>query len=229
MLSQRHYYLSLILCGAAFVASLALLKLIVQFCEFSKEIIILSGLLPLHVFAAGTAIITLLSFKTPEPCPWQTRLQWKSDTPYSLKQFFHHLLFLFIASFALNLLTDLIAYAFNIRLETQAVLLNFNDKSPLFIVLYAAAVSILAPAGEEIVFRLCLFNSLRPLGKFPAMILTAVLFACVHGEPHLYPALFAIGLILQQAQITGGLRASFALHAVYNAIEATIFLCVSDA
>ena len=225
MLSQRHYFLSFALCGIAFMASLLLLRLLLQTFPLSEEITVLCGLLPLHIFATGTGIISLLFWQTAEPCPWQTRLQWKSEKGYSAKQFVQHLGLLFAASICLNLIVSISSYAFNVRLETQAALQNFHGRSTAFIALYAIAVSVLAPLGEEIVFRLCLFNSLRPLGKFTAMIATALLFACVHGELHLYPALFAIGFILQQAQLSGGLRASFALHATYNAIEATMFLC----
>ena len=57
---------------------------------------------------------------------------------------------------------------------------------------------VLAPVVEEIVFRGLLQSMLRNYfrGAWPAVLIASAIFAAMHGSPHWFPALFALGVVL---------------------------------
>jgi membrane protease YdiL (CAAX protease family) len=87
--------------------------------------------------------------------------------------------------------------------------------------LFVVAV-VMAPVAEETYFRGWIFTSLRAhWGLWPAMIVSALLFALAHYEStHLYAlAVFPLGLILAALRArTGSTRTSMAFHAANNLI-----------
>ena len=85
--------------------------------------------------------------------------------------------------------------------------------------LVAAIAVIVAPLFEEVLFRGFLYSGLRAfLGPALSALLSAGLFAVIHGEPDAYPVTFLLGLCLADLRgRTGGLSAPIAMHACYNA------------
>lgn len=81
------------------------------------------------------------------------------------------------------------------------------------------------PVVEEIVFRGLLFGALaRPLGVFGAALISAALFAGVHGDAVLFPTLAALGFVSALSYAaTGNLAVPIVLHAANNVL-ATIAL-----
>lgn len=89
-------------------------------------------------------------------------------------------------------------------------------------------MALFAPFFEEFFFRGLLLRWLSRIGgPVVAVLVTAVLFAAVHGQFALHPGaqgllfsfeLFVAGIVLALwVRATGSLRASFATHAAYNA------------
>lgn len=82
-----------------------------------------------------------------------------------------------------------------------------------------AAICILAPIGEEILFRGVILRSLRqamPLGA--AVLLQCFLFAYGHGQLLWLLYAFAMGLALTALRLkTGSLRTGMAFHIAFNA------------
>lgn len=87
----------------------------------------------------------------------------------------------------------------------------------LAVSLYAVAV---APLVEELVFRGRVQGVLeRWYSPATAVSLAALLFAAIHLNPHLLPALWVLGAAFGfVVWATGSLRAAFALHAAHNAL-----------
>lgn len=85
--------------------------------------------------------------------------------------------------------------------------------------LIAAFAVVVAPLWEETLFRVHLHSGLRSfLGPPAAALLTAVLFAAIHGDPIAFPVTFLLGLALADLrERTGGRSAPIAMHACYNA------------
>lgn len=80
---------------------------------------------------------------------------------------------------------------------------------------------VVAPLAEEMIFR----GYLYPVGKryaggFVSAVLTAALFAVLHGHAASMPALFTLALCLVLAyERTGSLLVPMIMHAVFNAVS----------
>ena len=87
----------------------------------------------------------------------------------------------------------------------------------------AAAVAVLAPLWEEVLFRGLLLRSLhRRLGAAPAVLLSSAAFGALHAQPGRGIALVlvtgALGVALALVTLRAGrLGPAIATHAAYNA------------
>jgi membrane protease YdiL (CAAX protease family) len=92
--------------------------------------------------------------------------------------------------------------------------------SPLFVGLVVPTLCLLAPAGEELLFRGALFGWLR--GRMPvpwALLLSAALFAGLHGLPAALAPLLVFGLAAGLVyQVTGSTFNTFVMHASQNTL-----------
>ncbi len=94
-----------------------------------------------------------------------------------------------------------------------------DTPTPALVASIILAAVIIAPVSEEILFRVILFESLRPLGRRAAFTLTSAVFALTHGSPAHMPALFFLGLSLQAIRSkTENLWACILCHAMFNAL-----------
>ena len=95
-----------------------------------------------------------------------------------------------------------------------------------------AVIGVLVPIVEELIYRGLVFRRMRDLISFvPAMVLSAVLFALVHGN--LVQGLYAFGVGLLMAlvyEFSGSLFASILLHITANtcSVLLTEFPAFSD-
>jgi uncharacterized protein len=94
----------------------------------------------------------------------------------------------------------------------------------LFVVLAVAG----APLAEEMFFRGWLYTGLRSkMRAWTAITVTAILFALAHWEKtHIYAlAVFPVGIALGVVrERTGSIKASMAVHAVYNGAACALLL-----
>ena len=93
-------------------------------------------------------------------------------------------------------------------------------------ILFVLLAAVLAPAGEELLFRGWLYTSLRAsFGVVAAILVVSILFALAHWEStHLYAlAVFPVGLGLAWIrERTGSIKASMAVHGLYNGIASIL-------
>lgn len=91
----------------------------------------------------------------------------------------------------------------------------------------AVIALIAAPITEELVFRGCLYGVLRQLGgRWLAIILSAVVFALIHGHAASIPGLLILAVALALIyEATGTLWAPLALHTVFNVMSLVGTLC----
>jgi len=92
----------------------------------------------------------------------------------------------------------------------------------LLVLLLAGLV---VPLAEELAFRGLLQGWLRErYGPTAGILLSALLFAVVHGIPALIPALLLVGLLLGWLyERSGSLWPAVAMHGAFNAIMTTLF------
>lgn len=92
----------------------------------------------------------------------------------------------------------------------------------------ATNLVLLAPVAEELFFRGWLYTGLRHrLPFWPSFLFTAGLFAAIHWDANhrrilmVAPLAIALGVL---RELTGSIKATMALHALYNLIIVTITL-----
>lgn len=106
------------------------------------------------------------------------------------------------------------------------------DRVPWRIVLIVLALVVLAPLGEELLFRGLILRALaRRLSFWPSAAIASLLFAAAHGDSYLIwarlPSLFAVGLVLAWLYRARGYPASVAAHAAFNSISAIVLAAQS--
>lgn len=171
---------------------------------------------------------------------WSNARRAFSDGPtntrnLSLYQVIGYALVLLLAAFPLiNIVTlgwtfllDLLAeLGLPVAAQTQDTILIFSENTGnpfiFFGMMFVAAV--LAPIGEELVFRGGLFRfMLSKTGPWPAALISSVLFGALHLNLYGIVPLTLLGLTLCYAYyLTGNLRTSIMIHMIFNAN--TIFL-----
>lgn len=100
---------------------------------------------------------------------------------------------------------------------------NLNSFSMVFY------MGILAPVGEEILFRGLLLRSLRPYGKKFCILATAVLFGLFHGNLLQSGFAFCVGLILGYVTVEYSMGWSIVLHMFNNLILCYLLPMALDA
>jgi membrane protease YdiL (CAAX protease family) len=95
----------------------------------------------------------------------------------------------------------------------------FGDGPRMVAVIVIGAV-VVAPLAEEAVFRVVVYRVLAErLTPGVATVLTALLFALLHGIPEQLPGLTMLGVILQWAYgRTGNFWVAVAIHAGFNSV-----------
>lgn len=104
--------------------------------------------------------------------------------------------------------------------QTQDWIERFGEAGGTPLALAALLAILVLPFLEEVVFRGLLQSALvSRLGSRPGVILTALLFALLHGQPSFLPV-FALALLLGAIkQRTGSLWASTTAHVFHNGLQ----------
>ncbi len=95
---------------------------------------------------------------------------------------------------------------------------------PRQVLLMVVLVLVVAPLGEEVLFRGFLLQGLaRRWGFWPAAVVTSAVFALAHMWPYLYVPIFIMGLAFAWLfWRTGSLWAAIAAHATMNATSLVV-------
>jgi membrane protease YdiL (CAAX protease family) len=112
--------------------------------------------------------------------------------------------------------------------RSNAETLLSQSFDPLFVALIVPTVCLLAPLGEELLFRGALFGWLSAHVPVPvSVVVTAAVFAAAHLLPQLFPVLFVFGLAatLVRARTDSTLN-SFAMHATQNTFAVVVTYAV---
>jgi membrane protease YdiL (CAAX protease family) len=117
----------------------------------------------------------------------------------------------------LGYLYEVSAKAFGVALPDSTIWSKLRAESPLLLALGAV---VLAPVGEELYFRGRFFDAVHSsYGVAPAIAVTAVIFALLHGLSVLLPAYVILGVGLALLRVrSGGLVAPMIAHAINNGV-----------
>jgi membrane protease YdiL (CAAX protease family) len=129
-----------------------------------------------------------------------------------------------VATLLAAIVAQLLA-VFNIQPEPQ-IAEQFIDLANPWIAVLATVV--VAPIAEETFFRGVAFNAwMREYGVRRAVVLSALLFALIHGSLGALVPIFALGVALAVLyRRTGNLASNIALHATFNGISVLLALLV---
>lgn len=100
----------------------------------------------------------------------------------------------------------------------ELVDLFLQAKSPALLVFLVALALVVAPFGEELVFRAGIFRFLRTRApRWVSFVVSAGLFAAIHGNWFSFLPLFILGLIFAAAyERTGRITVSMLAHSLFN-------------
>lgn len=98
-------------------------------------------------------------------------------------------------------------------------------------VMALASVAIVVPVAEELLFRgVCHRLCRRHWGPLPAAVVSALLFALVHGEPWYLFGLFGLGLVLSWIyETTASVTLCAAVHSLHNTISIVMLSAQDEA
>lgn len=128
---------------------------------------------------------------------------------------------------ALTFLNGKLLNCLSIRSAPQELAVLLTQGSPATVAVIVLAGVILAPFGEELVFRYAIYRHFtRFAPPWTAACVSAFLFAASHFNIRTFPALFLLALFLQNVFLrTRSLSCAIYAHALYNLITiALIFL-----
>ena len=122
-----------------------------------------------------------------------------------------------------NLLTGLLMMAVELASGTSTgdLLQATMDSMPKW--LYVVLVGVVAPVGEELIFRKLLLDRLRPFGDRCAIWVSALAFGLFHLNLYQFFYATAAGLILAGVALkTGKIWHTMVLHAIVNLSSAAL-------
>ncbi|MCX6357162.1 MAG: CPBP family intramembrane metalloprotease [Candidatus Aureabacteria bacterium] len=122
---------------------------------------------------------------------------------------------------ALTWATEVAAGWFGIRLEPQEPLgLFFADLGIPSMIFLLAFVCVAGPVIEELFFRGFAYRALRRgIGRWPAILVTAILFAALHANLAVFLPIIALGILLAWVfETSGSLLPSIVIHICQNGV-----------
>ena len=203
---------------SAFMAGGAVLEIGLKDSESSQKTYTLIS----FIVGQGFMIVPLILFliKMREPLLIRLRLN-----PVNK----HTLLFSFLFSLGIIILSDEVDRIIQIFFPAPDYIINMDNllkpESPLALFLLFIAVSLLAPIGEELLFRGFFQQFLESYWKdiTKAVLFTSLFFAIIHMNPFWFIQIYVLGVLLGYlAWKTNSIFPSLILHSLNNTIAIII-------
>ena len=217
----RQYAVAFVWALIGFGLGMVAVRAVTAICKPQNTVVqLLLGLLPFQLTTPLAAIIGLR--RTAVRKGWRRTLEW--DEPklsFQLAYRTHAILFVLciVCSFAINWLSKTVCDKLGIPFPEQSLIqMAHGNSSVLFWAVAFFSVMVLAPCVEEFIYRQIMFKALEGAlrRRWAAVVMTSLCFAAAHGVLPMMPALFALGVLFQEAKRRGGLRQSILLHSCYN-------------
>ena len=217
----RQYAVAFVWALVGFGLGMVAVRAVTAICKPQDTVVqLLLGLLPFQATAPLAAIIGLRRMAVQKG--WRRTLEW--DEPklsFQLAYRAHAILFVLciFCSFAINWLSKTVCDKLGIPFPEQSLIqMAHGNSDVLFWGIAFFSVMVLAPCVEEFIYRQIMFKALEGAlrRRWAAVVLTSLCFAAAHGILPMMPALFAVGVLFQEAKRRGGLRQSILLQSCYN-------------
>ena len=178
----------------------------------------------------GSIILAIFGLREKLPSTYGTPLGRHNALPLGAS--LRHAVFIFLKFlpiiWVLNLAVQTGFEKLGAEVEQQAPVQQFLDTlhSPLKFAALAFGAIVLAPIAEEVLFRACIYRFLLTKTSMrAASVISAALFAAIHGHFAAFLPLFCLGYLFARTyQATGNLAAPICFHALFNATTISIML-----
>ena len=177
--------------------------------EFYNTTLFMNAITPvaLYIFALPVLLI-ILSGSESKP-PEKRKMSAKAWFMMLLVAFGCMYIGSYIGNFVMAYLSEIMNYDYSNGLN------SIIDNEKLWIT--AIFTVIVAPIGEEIVFRKLIIDRTQKYGAFVSIGLSALMFGLMHGNFYQFFYCFALGIILGYIYYTtGNVWLTIAMHAVIN-------------
>ena len=193
--------------------------------EFYNSTLFLNMLTPLalYIFALPALLIVLsgCDAKTPQ----KRRMGFGEWLLFLIASFGFMYIGSMIGNAVMTFLSELVGYDYGNALE------SIIDDDNLLVT--AVFTVIVAPIGEEIVFRKLIIDRTQKYGPLVSIGLSGLMFGLMHGNFYQFFYCFALGIILgYMYYTTGKLYLTIAIHAVVNffgSVVTSLLTPISDA
>lgn len=202
------FALAAISLAVQFLGSILIEKFLPRYVETYQSIWFLS-IVPLYVFALPLAFLFLIKAEKREIVPQIEKYKFS----HMLAFIGVSILFMYIGSFIGYIITNIITSITNKPIDNT--ISEILMSSPWWVALIGTVI--IAPLGEEFIFRKLLIDRVHVYGQKFAILFSAIVFALFHGNLNQLFYTFLLGLVFSYIYVkTGKLRYSIILHALVN-------------
>jgi len=171
----------------------------------------------------------------PELCRYPLNTGKASILPILLKSLLYFLLVMPLV-LAISILWNLLLSGLHslgipVNREPQELVdIIASNASPAFFLIFFFLAVVLAPIAEELVFRGGIYRFLKSrCPRIAALLISALLFALLHGNLVSFGPLLFLGVALAVAyETTGDIRTPIFLHALFNAYQLFMILLMGQ-
>ena len=193
--------------------------------EFYESTLFLNIVTPISLYLFALPVLLIILSKCEAKPPQKRKMSFGSFMLFLIAAFG----FMYVGSMIGNYVMELLSYSFGYDYSNG--LESIIDYDNLWIT--GIFTVIVAPIGEEFVFRKLIIDRTQKYGGFISVGLSGLIFGLMHGNFYQFFYCFALGLLLGYIyHSTGKLYITIAIHAIVNfvgSIVSSLFLPLSEA
>ena len=193
--------------------------------DFYNTTLFLNLLTPLSLYVFALPVLLIVLSKCEAKAPEKRKMRFGEWMLFLIASFGFMYIGSFIGNAVMDYLSQVMGYDYGNSLES--IVDNEN------ILITAFFTVIVAPIGEEFVFRKLIIDRTQKYGPLLSIGLSGLMFGLMHGNFYQFFYCFALGIVLGYVYYTTGkLYLTIALHAVINLVGGvltTLLAPISDA
>ncbi len=193
--------------------------------EFYNSTLFLNLLTPLALYVFALPVLLIVLSGCESKTPQKRRMGFGEWMLFLIASFGFMYIGSLIGNTVMTFLSELVGYDYGNALE------SIIDEENLFVT--AIFTVIVAPIGEEFVFRKLIIDRTQKYGPLVSIGLSGLMFGLMHGNFYQFFYCFALGIILgYMYYTTGKLYLTIAIHASVNfvgSVVSSLLTPISDA
>jgi membrane protease YdiL (CAAX protease family) len=193
--------------------------------EFYESTLFLNIVTPVSLYLFALPVLLIMLSKCEAKAPKKRKMSFGAFVLFLITAFGFMYIGAMIGNSVMDAISNLVGYDYSNGLQ------NIIDYDNLWIT--AIFTVIVAPIGEEFVFRKLIIDRTQKYGGFVSVGLSGLMFGLMHGNLYQFFYCFALGLLLGYIYYsTGKLYITIAIHAIVNfvgSILSSLLVPVSEA